>query len=64
IIKIVEFSPVGRKQKRRGGFHIRPDTGSRLAGAYRMRPYDAHFLSGAPATRSTAFIIFYLFFII
>ena len=36
------FSPFGRKQNRRGGFHIRPcpfAAAQTSAGAYRMRPY-------------------------
>ena len=54
-----------QNKKRRGAFHMRPSTGRRSAGAYRMRPYGGReFLSGAPATRSTRFIIYYLLSII
>ena len=45
----MEFSPFGRKQNRRGGFHIRPcpfAAAQTSAGAYRMRPYGI-FLSDA-----------------
>ena len=49
-----------------GGFHIRPwHLANGRAGAYRMRPYGGRGISsGAPAPRSTTFIIYYFLFII
>ena len=66
---MVEFSPFGRKQNRRGGFHIRPcpfAAAQTSAGAYRMRPYGI-FLSDAIHNLYIyylLFIIYYLLFII
>ena len=57
------FSPFGRKQNRRGGFHIRPcpfAAAQTSAGAYRMRPYVI--FERSTATRPTIFIIYYFLF--
>ena len=56
------FLPVVENKKRRGGFHIRPQTACRLTGAYGIRPYGD--FERSAATRSTKFIIYYLLSII
>ena len=59
------FLPVVENKKRRGGFHIRPDAGSRLAGAYRMRPYDVHFFerSASDAIHRIYYFLFIIYYL-